>query len=497
MPPERKSRIERDREQREATWIEDATKRLVDSGDDAESVGLVLRTAASVLLDRGELHEEIKRTGWKASRQGCYDAAELVKGLVAMVETYVPPADIPEVAPIVPGRPGDTPEALRDRLAGAFGPNLDTPTYGEIQARTEREIDSASEPAPVCTMGPACPVHPGIEVIHPVNAPADAVVGPEGGDTPLPRDEEPTVQHVAPAMPAMSDANAPAPVRARLTYAEMYARRAAAPPADHRSVSQIQAAADCGVKLALYREPEIVPSWWFVAGTALHAWIEAYERALIAGADPIAEGHPWLPTFYAEIDKVRTATGVPTDRWRSARGGAEGYDWWRVEGEAILKRYIEWSTARHAAGWSILTVGETPVLEYPFRLDVQGIPVDGFIDQAWINADKIEIIDLKFGSSRPDDRFQIGVYAHALALAAFATGPGAGLVPTIDGAYYLGRKGELYGQADDLRAVVPWDDVVHRTVVTDMMDRGGLFLPRRSSFCKSCGVNDLCPAGAS
>lgn len=557
MPEPRKSAVERQREQREATWIEDATKRLVDSGtavvegDGGRNVVVtVLRTVVNVLSDRAELHEEIKRSGWKAGQAAALSAANHVQVLVGMVEAYVPPTAAPDVVPQVPLAPDGTPdtsEALRDRLAATFGPNLDSPTYSEIRRQTESEIDGSEvgydkDPLmgdgngdvnpPVCTMGPACPVHPLIQVLHPASAPTDIIVGPTGGTEVLPRDDAPadaivvrinqpmaitptgvietgeTSMTIRPAMPTMSDASAPPAARQRLTYAELYARRASRPPEDHRSVSQITAAADCGIKLALYREPEDRPAWWFVAGTVLHTAIEAYERGIIAGEGSwVTAREAWNPTFYAEIERVREATGVPTDRWRAARGGAEGYDWWRVEGEQMLARYMDWSHKRHAAGWSILTIGDAPVLEYPFRLDVQGIPVDGFIDQAWTEAvgyngeqvGKVEIIDLKFGSSRPDDRFQLGVYAHAvvLALAAFTAGPGAGPVPTIGGAYYLGRKGELYGQADDLRAVVPWDDVVHRTLVTDAMDRSGLYLPRRSSFCNSCGVRDLCPAGAS
>lgn len=562
MPPNepRVTPAERERQRREREWSDIAYDALTFGGVSADDAAATLLRASDALELKAEMISEIKRAGWKATAAETRNAARHLRELAEMVKLKVPPSNLPEPTPITgpvdSKRPGSGSVAeLEARLVDSFGANLSSGLYdvpvtpavaADLRKRIESEVDGqppadlicsavlgvgddencrlpfghagnhSLEPAPpACTMGPACPVHPGIEVLHPADAPIDAVIGPEGGSERLPRDEEPPVPDVMPPfqverlhtpnrsvmMPAFTDAGPSPAARPRLTYASLYQHVAQRPPSDHRSVSQISTAADCGVKFALYGEPEQAPAWWNVAGTALHTCIENYEIREMGNEH--AESVAWLPTFYAAIETERQATGVDVGKWRAARGGSEGYDWWRVQGETFLSTYVAWSQKRHADGWHILTIGDTPVIEYPFALDVHGIRLDGFIDQAWSLATdydgrpvgKIEIIDMKFGSSKPGDRFQLGVYAHALA-SMHAGGSLDPLLP-IGGAYYLGRKGELHGHAEDLRRVIPWDDVLHRTMMAESMARAGLYMPRRSSFCGACGVADLCPAGAS
>lgn len=582
MPPERKTAIERQREERESAFITETGAAF--SLAPLQETPVILRIASRRLRAWGELATDLKRAGWKAKATECDSAAALVDALAVIVEQYEPQdnsvkrpeqpeqPERPHPGIDVVGNPNATVADVEQRLTNAFGPELSarkasiesevdgTPgavthltigpdgAYANVTCGAVLGVNDGENCARpfghdgdhaltlTCSMGPGCEMHPGIEVVHPTNAPVDAVVGPEGGSERLPRDEDPdpvVTQPLPPAMnttqdhtvteriigtgefpperfqmPALSDAGPARTARPRLTYAELYQRKAHEAPADYRSVSQINTAAECGVRFALYREPEREPAWWNVAGTALHACIERFETTVILNDSVTQAAHilpahvAWLPTFFAEIERQREASGVPVTAWRAARGGTEGYDWWRVNGEEFLKAYVVWSQARHAAGWSILSIADTPVIEFPFALDVHGIRVDGVIDQAWgrpgpVHTDStahVEIIDLKFGSSRPADRFQIGVYAHALAVAMGLTGAPA---VQIGGAYYLGRKSELYGRADDLREVVPWDDVIHRTWMSESMSRAGIFMPHRSNLCKACPVNDLCPAGAS
>lgn len=203
----------------------------------------------------------------------------------------------------------------------------------------------------------------------------------------------------------------------------------------------------------------------------------------------------------AEIDQVRTSTGVPVTAWRAANKGAENYDWWRVNGEGYLTAYYAWRIERAAAGWSIWRLPNgAPAVEVPFRLDVAGIPVDGFVDSIWYHTiEGHEILDLKFGASLPVDHFQVGTYAHWFVRTHF---------PSVDypisAAYYAGRRSAakgpseaLHGAVDNVLDVVPWETVVWQTWQANELDRARLYLPRRSTFCNACAVRDLCPVGAS
>lgn len=309
----------------------------------------------------------------------------------------------------------------------------------------------------------------------------------------------------------------PAPIRVngyagrRLSIDELMTAEPELPSPDHRSVSQLNDFSDCGLKYRLSRRTNGVtqpPAWWNVGGNALHAAIEELERAQVAGTITPALPDLWKHHIGQAItDAYAAAPGIPMDSWRAARGGAENFTWWLIEGESMLGAYVDMRAEmdRVDPGRRLLRAetpdGPTLALEWPFELAYDSIfnsttgqvgTIQGVIDQAWLKGDgTIEIVDLKFGSSTPADTFQLGVYAHALR----PRWPWALRPPqVITGRYWLGRKAQFTDPVDLLERH-SWEEIVYRFRGMDAADRANIHTPRPSSYCRSCGVRGACPIG--
>jgi len=293
----------------------------------------------------------------------------------------------------------------------------------------------------------------------------------------------------------------------RLSVDELMAAPPELPSPDHRSVSQLEEYSDCGLRYRLARRTRGIvqtPAWWNVGGNALHAAIEELERAQ-AVAQPAPR--PIVEQWKHHLGAAITATFAdhpdagPLDRWRAARGGAEGYTWWLVEGERMLDAYVTMRAEmdRLDPGRRVLHVPNTDLfaLEWPFQFQYGQHPtqvIDGRIDQVWTRGDgSIEIVDMKFGSSVPTDTFQLGVYAHALMRQWPAPDVQTGST-VITGRYWLGRKGE-FTEPVNLLERHPWGEIVYRFTTMDRAERANIHVPRPSSFCRSCAVRGACPIG--
>lgn len=282
----------------------------------------------------------------------------------------------------------------------------------------------------------------------------------------------------------------------------------------HRSVSQVQGYADCGTRYALSDLER--PAWWNVGGKAFHACAEEINHSAHAeGFGPLAldtdgarSAHEsfWLYHFDAAIaEQTLAAPDHPPSTWRAANRGSEHYDWWRVEGPAMVTKYVQWLSGMHTDGWRIATVPAGPVIEYEVTMDVgASVPNLSIIDLALTRAHQKEthahggaellIVDLKAGGSPPKDTFQLGVYGWALVAAGVTRDPSS-----VRGAYYRARKGTI---VPDVASRVgwpvldlhPWPDVVQRYRDQDAMERQGIYMPNVTNFCGGCGVRDLCPA---
>ena len=246
------------------------------------------------------------------------------------------------------------------------------------------------------------------------------------------------------------------------------------------------------------------PGWSLIGGNAFHNAVERIERAILAGADMLIDVETaWLAEFDAQIKAtLDDLVGTPyadASTWHVANGGREGMDWWRVEGAAMLARYVKHHDATWRATHKILQINGTPVIEYPYEMTVRtldgttGVTAKGFIDQAWLNVDTgmVTVTDMKSGRSEPASVFQLAEYAHALAM---ELNPPAGAAPII-GRFWLARKG-IYTDAVDVLTRHPLEELQFRYGQAMRGTQAGVFVPNRTNLCVSCGSRDYCPVGS-
>lgn len=265
------------------------------------------------------------------------------------------------------------------------------------------------------------------------------------------------------------------------------------------SVSQIETYGGCGYKYKLQKIDGIqeVPAWYNIGGTAFHATAEWFERQVFDGVS-IGTGDAcnyFTQVFHAGIGVMQAKVpDVPESEWRAANKGTENKAWWLETGPKMVTAYV----IAHQPGkdGQILDVVSpgiphgAPALELEFSLDVQGIEVKGYIDQArlygWtaFSPLRVRIEDLKAGR-KPTTTFQLGVYAHAMQRV-------HGIEAPIIGSYWVARKGERTADLDILK-LWPWEAIVYRTHAVERARRAGIFMPVESSFCGSCSVRRECP----
>jgi hypothetical protein len=310
------------------------------------------------------------------------------------------------------------------------------------------------------------------------------------------------------------------PAPARLTFDDLGPLIGATYPAPRPSLSHsaIERYAGCGVALLLSDAsragvlgPER-PSWSRVGGQAFHLAIESIERAVLANGGAIAPTDDatmtefWGESLTTAIANAQAAVGdspyVDSATWHVANSGREGYDWWRVEGLEMVKRYVTYHDNAWRATHTLLQIGTgpggggpyVPVLEYEFRVSAGSTDITdhGFIDAAWVDLSdpkvaKLDIHDYKAGKSRPDDDGQLGGYAAALRRLL----PANFALP-IRGTYWLARQG-VYTPPVTLDAAPTQAKIDYLYKMTKRGIDSGTFVPRVSPYCISCSAIDYCP----
>lgn len=273
----------------------------------------------------------------------------------------------------------------------------------------------------------------------------------------------------------------------------------------HVSHSQIETLGNCMLKYRLKyldKVPTGAPAWWNVGGTTFHECVREIEQNKlfhphVSGPDEnnmvanLWDRH-WLTTSFSA---VMTNPNHPPETWRAAKGGTEGQHWWNEQGPEMLHRYLRGRADSAREGNVIAS-------EAQFELDVDGVPLIGFIDQVKETPGRWVIIDLKTGPRKPADTLQLGIYAHAWRKlgslgAPAATAPGDSKEPLplaapVSGRYYMARQGE-YGESHDVLVRHPWQEIVHRTHEVVRARKAGVFPAHVSSFCASCEVKRACP----
>ncbi|MFF4818055.1 RecB family exonuclease [Kitasatospora sp. NPDC001309] len=255
----------------------------------------------------------------------------------------------------------------------------------------------------------------------------------------------------------------------------------------HRSVSQLTSYSQCSERYRLERLDKVpqTPAGWTLQGLAVHETIEAWERS----------GREWaageLTAIYREswqkhLDRMK-AQEPDIDRWLTGTPKLKGSaDVERRHDKGLIQvaDYIEDALASE---WSIW---ETPdydlAIELPFRIDLNGVEVVGYIDQVreWPDG-SLEIVDLKTGSKTPEWDVQLGVYRLAVL-------EGYAVADPITGSFFMLKNGK-YAQAKNLDSYTrprleAWFAALSRGI------EANAFLPNPGGHCRMCSVWKYCSA---
>lgn len=250
----------------------------------------------------------------------------------------------------------------------------------------------------------------------------------------------------------------------------------------HLSYSQVSTWLHCGEQYRLTRiaGAEEHPSWWLSGGSAVHDATEEYDKG---GLDEIFD--PQVE-FAAAFEKRRPSmegrfAGLQP---RSSGRGKEDDAWWLANGPQMVQSWIDW---RAEEGWMPLHLTATG--SQAVEVDVSGVigdvPVKAYLDRVLVNLDgEAAIVDIKTGSRTPDSALQLGMYSYLLEQT-------TGLRVTTGG-YWMARKG-IVPEWNDLTKYTP--RLLEQFVTGLAKARNiGLYVPKITPMCKSCGVNYACAA---
>lgn len=257
----------------------------------------------------------------------------------------------------------------------------------------------------------------------------------------------------------------------------------------HVSFSQLTTVSDCGAKYRMQRLAGLpqVPQWANVGGKAFHACVELMEQ----DRAPDGTEGVWVSMFEGQIVDAERESGMTRQQFRASQQGKENYDWWRVEGAIMLRRYVDWRQGAGAAETLMVLPlpggGNRPALEWDLTYDVDGIPFNAILDSVWIDrsgAEPIAVIrDWKTGSTSPDDR-QLCTQAWALRK--------AGCPWEVRVQFFDARKG-AFSDAFDPFERMTWDDVRYFVLSGDAARRMSILPARPSDWCGGCSVAYACP----
>ena len=247
----------------------------------------------------------------------------------------------------------------------------------------------------------------------------------------------------------------------------------------HASHSAISSYLWCGKQYELqrlrkYPEP---PSWWLIAGSAIHSATEWIDKKEWDGSPEQA----FDTAFYLECQAARERWPDESE-WSSAGYGrnSQGYEYWAEKGREYVSQWAD----RHFEGLVELDV--STVLP-------SGLEIKAYIDRvSRVGKGHYEIFDLKSGSKRPESDQQLGIYTVLLDLwlnknahLRNLTVPNGG----IRAFTYMFKDDEFY-ETD----VSHWNlETVDRLAQEWMAGvEASVFLPNRGSACGRCGVADAC-----
>ena len=261
----------------------------------------------------------------------------------------------------------------------------------------------------------------------------------------------------------------------------------------------------CSWKFFLARGQEVPqkPLWAGLGGSAVHEATEIYDHRLRAGED-MGE-RDLFDAFHARLDEnireQEANTTYPQSEWtatgRASREWPDKEDerWWRTNGLPMVASWRSWRL--NSVGWDIFEVplpeSDMPMIEWAFDGWLGGARVIGKIDRVFHvkppqGKPWVCVVDLKSGSRTPVETEQLGTYAHFVR--ELYRSSGWGEPPTIYGAYWMARKGnipEIIDLSSWTKERLDWfyARALKRRTEED-------FVPVQSNMCGTCTVHDFC-----
>ena len=264
----------------------------------------------------------------------------------------------------------------------------------------------------------------------------------------------------------------------------------------YRSVSQLNQYARCPQSYKLARIDKVWkrPAAWLPQGTAVHAVAEEKERRQLAGTPMTLDEAKDLfgQEYEKEIGRYTEITPNFEFWFRSGPyGGKDDIERRYLIGLEQVEKLYSW-TESHPEERIWVAPDGTPGIELEFDIELDGIPIRGFIDAVKLievspGVWEIRVRDYKTGNS-PGDDFQLGVYGVALAEM-------YDIDPPQLGDYYMAGKAGKPGKPTHPYNIGVWtrDAVAAKFVELEENLEAGRFDPDPSpSKCGFCDVALAC-----
>ena len=175
-------------------------------------------------------------------------------------------------------------------------------------------------------------------------------------------------------------------------------------------------------------------------------------------------------------------TGRSSKEWPNK----EDMGFWSIKGVEFSRSYAQWRLNNPDYKLWVTPDG-TPANELDFTVTFGSVRVRVIIDRVFVNGDELVIVDLKSGSSSPEDNLQLCVYAAAIDLK-------YGVRPNL-GAYFSNRRGGIIG----LEVLTEFTTQMMVDLFEDFVKQlnSAVYLPNPGRQCQWCEAAPHCKWGAS
>jgi len=203
---------------------------------------------------------------------------------------------------------------------------------------------------------------------------------------------------------------------------------------EHRSVSQIKLYERCPQAYKLSRIDKVWqrPAAWLAQGSAVHEAAEAYERS--GRTMTVEDAQEVFRESYASHIGEACEVTPNFQAWFASgpyHGELDIERRFQIGLDQVVK-YIDWYNS-HPTEVIWIAPDGTPGIELGFDINLDGVPIRGFID-AVISSQGVTVVRDNKTGNHPGDDFQLAVYAIALA-ESYGTRP-------LWGDYWMGRTGK-------------------------------------------------------